>query len=552
MIPPNDQVGLLKLFDAMRLLDTGSLLGRVIPERILGFMHDDPRDSTIRGVEARNRALRENNRDIYKDPNVGERPDWYSDAVFAQQAFTGTNPIYIQLASKKWVEDFKTAATAQRNTHIIKFIESAGEETFYIQDNSYYREAVGLAPDDLIISKDKDRWGNAGVVLYHLSERGKLHPLAILIDFKETILKSVTIFNERLTANAPTEGEETDWPWRYAKTSFQACDWSRHELATHLVNTHLIEEVIIVASYRVFPTSHPVYKLLSPHWAKTLSLNATARSTLVPTFIGKVIGFTDDQMYCFIRHAYKQFNWTQMYIPNDLTLRGFPPAKLGSQKYHNYVYAKNINSMWRVLHKFVVAVIAISYESDEAVASDKYITEWTTEMRSPTGAQMPSFPIIQSIADLADAITMCIHIASPQHNAINYLQEYYQSFVISRPPALWAPPPATLRELLTYREQDLVAALPLKRPREFLMASHFPRLLSKAVAEDQNLINWALSVWKLAETNRENKLAEAAKVLWTDLGLLEETFKGHSGAMDDQTKPYEILNPGLTSVSIVI
>jgi hypothetical protein len=63
-----------------------------------------------------------------------------------------------------------------------------------------------------------------------------------------------------------------------------------------LVNTHLVEEVTLVAAHRAFLVSHPVYRLLQPHWLKTLSINAAARSALVPNIIAKIVGVTDPQL----------------------------------------------------------------------------------------------------------------------------------------------------------------------------------------------------------------------------------------------------------------
>lgn len=50
---------------------------------------------------------------------------------------------------------------------------------------------------------------------------------------------------------------------------------------------------------------------------------------------------------------------------------------------------------------------------------------------------------------------MCIHIASPQHSAINYLQNFDMAFVAAKPPALYTKPPSSLQELLGYNERNV-------------------------------------------------------------------------------------------------
>lgn len=115
IIPPADQVGLLGIFNAMRLADTATLFVRIIPDFILKQIHDDPMDDTISAVEARNRTLRSEGKDIFAQPNNGDRSDWYSDAVFAQQQFTGPNPTTIATASPAWIQQFQHAADVQKN-----------------------------------------------------------------------------------------------------------------------------------------------------------------------------------------------------------------------------------------------------------------------------------------------------------------------------------------------------------------------------------------------------------------------------------------------------
>ncbi|KIW88147.1 uncharacterized protein Z519_11258 [Cladophialophora bantiana CBS 173.52] len=549
IIPKVDQVNLLNIFDFMRLLDTGTLVGTLIPDTILDFIHDHPEGPTVDAIEARNNELHKKKEDIFDEENVGNRSDWWTDAVFAQQQFVGTNPTTIQKASPEWLKGFTDLA--QSNTEMHSLLSDGNPDSFYIQDCSYFRDAVGAGQHADLISNDGMRRLCASVTLFQLTDTGILHPLAIAVDYKGSLADSVVIFNKRSSPSSPESKD--DWPWRYAKTCAQVSDWLRHEVTVHLVDTHLVEEVTIVAAHRAFSIDHPVYRLLQPHWLKTLSVNAAARSTLVPNIITKIVGVTDPQLYSFVKDAYQRFDWTGRYVPKDLTTRGFPPSELASNpKFHNYAYARNMNLMWQILRKFVSAVLAIDFHSDEQVEQDKEIGDWTKEMQADDGGQMKSFPQIKTIDSLVDAVTMCIHIASPQHTAINYLQSYYQTFVISKPSALFSPLPTTLDALKTYKEEDLLAAYPIKHAREWLLASHIPYLLSYRVAEEQNMLNFALSTAKLASLNKQIQLAAAAAQLYADLMDLAGVFKQNSKDMDDQTKPYDVMDPEATAVSILL
>lgn len=368
---------------------------------------------------------------------------------------------------------------------------------------------------------------------------------------------SVVIFNKRLDPSDPTDSEETDWPWRYAKMCAQVSDWTRHEITIHLTNTHFVEEVVIVATHRAFPTDHVVFKLLYPHWLKTLSINAAARTTLVPAIIAPIVGFTENQTYAFIRDAYARFDWTGLYIPNDLNRRGFPVELLASDpKYHNYTYGRNMILMWKVLNTFVSTIIRDKYTSDAEVASDEAIQYWVKEMQRTSGGNMKSFPNIVKVDDLIDAITMCIHIASPQHTAVNYLQEFYQCFLPNKPTAMFSSLPTSLSTLKTYKEKDLINALPLSthNARKWLMATHLPNLLSYQVAKEQNLPTYAKSLAEIAglEENKDDVVQRAATALYASLTELSVVFQVNSNELDDQTIPYHVMDPVVTAVSILL
>ncbi len=264
--------------------------------------------------------------DVMRGDDIGLKSDWWSDARFAQQQFTGANPTTITQASTEWIRAFKDAAAKQGYSSASDTIAAAGSKSLFVQDCSYFRAAVGAGDADVLISRTPgadDRYECASVTLFELNPDGKLHPLAIVIDWKGSMEKSVVIFNKRLQPHdpfyaEPTEAEKNDWPWRYAKTCAQTSDWIRHEMAIHLVHTHLVEEVIIVAANRSFPSDHPVFRLLEPHWFRTLSLNAAARDTLVPDIIIDLVGISNTQAMSFINYAFTTFDFCGKYIPNDL------------------------------------------------------------------------------------------------------------------------------------------------------------------------------------------------------------------------------------------
>jgi hypothetical protein len=574
-IPPDYALSPFGIFDAIGLVETQVILQKITPteEGIIGrtkewllekaragaFGGDPEKGFKIQDVVDYNKYHRKFGSDITGGGNIGLLDDWYGDRRFADQQFTGTNPTTITQATPAWISEFSKAAKAGKYDKWVAALSRADPKSLFVQDGSYFRTAIGVSNPEAILNHQQPgsshNWAVGSVSLFQLHEDGKLHPIAICIDYKGSMDKSVTIFNKRMTPNDSVHSEKEDWPWRYAKTCAQVTDWMRHELAVHLTLSHLVEEAIIVATNRTIPMEHPVYRLLSPHWYKTLSLNAAARATLVPQVIVDLVGISPDQCYSFLRDAYDNYDFVGSYVPNDLRRRGFPDTQEGLQhaRYKNYPYAKNVLALWTTLRAYVKTMLQRAFPSDESVAADKYIQDWAREVQ--TAAFMPSFPTLKTLDALVDAVTMCIHIASPFHSAVNYLQNFYHMFVIAKPPSLCREPPKTLEELRAYKEADLVASLPVNRQRQWLLAAQVPWLLSFKVDSDRSLINYAASQWNVYKHKHkpsEQVVRDASKKLYEDLQALQKTFYYNSRAMDKGSIPYMVLDPGLTAVSILI
>lgn len=221
---------------------------------------------------------------------------------------------------------------------------------------------------------------------------------------------------------------------------------------------------------------------------------------------------------------------------------------------HNYIWAKNMSQIWSTLYKFISSVLSTVYRNDEDVAEDKSVQSWCTEMHSQTGGQMSSFPDIRTLDDLTNAIVMCIHIATSQHNSVNNLQSYYMCFVPNKPSCLMTPLPAKLSELKGYQEKDFVAALPLKDPHVWRMCEQLPYLLSGGVEDDKTMLSYAKELEREARSKsgqRWELVTEAAREFYDDLLGLEGKFDLNNDMMDDKTIPYMVLHPSELAVSIV-
>ncbi|KAK6529069.1 hypothetical protein TWF694_004287 [Orbilia ellipsospora] len=553
-------------------------------------------ENTLAGIQEATKQLHDKKKGMYTKNTIGDNPKWFTDEQFAQQHLSGTNPTTIKVSPTTWTGSFIKAAKAQGVSNFEKVAMAATQKgSLFVQDYSYFRPSMRKgATYELSYKFGQDqldagalhgrffheRYGCASVVLFELHDDGHLHPLAIVLDYKEDDIKlgkhgeyektsisamsnSVVIFNKKMS---PTDrhDEEHDWPWRYAKMCAQVSDWHRHEICIHLVNTHMIEEGAIVAMMRTVEEKHVVFRLLKPHWVKTLPLNHAARLLLMPKIIKPIAGMRPSDMNTFTQTAYANFDWESKYIPNDLHNRGFPnrTKDLDNKKWRNYPYARNMVQMWDAIHNFVGRVLTDHYENDAAVQRDTQIQDWVNEMHSDKGARQKLFPNIHSLNDLINVVTMCIHIASPQHTAVNYLQEYYQTFVPNKPPSFFKPIPKSQSELAKVNEQFIVSSLPFTAPtlgrpgtgNVWLLAAHLPHLLSDEVHAPLDMESYADQAIQIEQMSGSRASVIAAREFKKSIQTLKTSFEKHSSEMSVKPTPtgYDVMDPKKMAVSILI
>ncbi|KAF3805208.1 hypothetical protein GCG54_00010485 [Colletotrichum gloeosporioides] len=187
---------------------------------------------TILKCEEYNRSNPRPKTYIMDGENLGNPLDWYSDARFAQQLLSGVNPSTITKASTEIIKAFANEAGKQGLQNMMDLLSQTKD--FLAPDYSYFRKAMQPGFHTLWPTLDSLRL--CADCHLQLHDNGRLHPLAIALDFKGSL-----------------ENSKDDQPWRYAKTCAQTADWAKHEATTHLVDTHMIEEVIMLQPTAQFP-----------------------------------------------------------------------------------------------------------------------------------------------------------------------------------------------------------------------------------------------------------------------------------------------------------
>lgn len=231
------------------------------------------------------------------------------------------------------------------------------------------------------------------------------------------------------------------WKWRYFKMVTQCAEFTHHELVDHLTYCHLLTEIIIMETMRqwrhttansgttgsdaVINNGNIVYRLLVPHFARTLAVNNGARQLLIPWIKSHLTMLTPDAVDQLVNDKLTSFDFNDLDFNYNLRKRGFDEDNLPA----SYFYANDGIQLWRTLLYFVNGVLK------DANLDWGEINSWSTNIR----IRLPTFPLFQynsQIDDLARMIAGIIFNASIQHSAVNDTQWYFWGYALNSPATL--------------------------------------------------------------------------------------------------------------------
>lgn len=246
--------------------------------------------------------------------------------------------------------------------------------------------------------------------------------------------------------------------WRFAKIATNAAYFLYHEMITHLLFTHLVEEIAIVSAYHTLPSFHPVTGLLLDHSFRTLAINHSARLTLVPNLI-PAAGIPVTTSKTLLHNQWAKFHWADLnflhQVRSCLYPETFTPLTLDQlqKDFPSYHYIHDSFTLWHLLWDYHSLILNKIYSSPDLLEGDGYLHAWIHSLHT----KIPGFPKhVANVTELIEIITVFVFIATVQHSAVNYPQEaFYQNARIC---------PSVLRKDLLEGEQFdlLLHSLPTK------------------------------------------------------------------------------------------
>nr|XP_054754543.1 allene oxide synthase-lipoxygenase protein-like [Lytechinus pictus] len=400
--------------------------------------------------------------EIYREPHfpvpMGVQC-WRSDKEFGNQRLAGCNPAMIRRCTSIPVNFAVDEKELEPLIEGLTIQEAIDQKRLFIID---YKFLQGLPCTE-------NREICAPLALFFVNKEKYLMPIAIQIN--QDPAPDNPVFY-------PTDPEYT---WLMAKCYFNLADSSVHESASHLGFTHLFGETVVIATHRYLSQSHPIFRLLAPHFLYLLAINSKAMSDL----IGEG-GFADENMnigrigmaeIVKLASATWRLN-VEGSLHADLEDRGVSDPEV----LPNYHYRDDAILLHRAIHGYVEEVVGHHYDTPEKIANDYELQEWAwflggqPKCDGEITAGLKGFPNggqLKTSKEITMVVTDLIFLLSAGHAAVNFGQYDNFGFPPAYPAWLNGKPPQDKTALC---EKDIIDKLASKK--QTLQTMAITKLLS--------------------------------------------------------------------------
>ncbi|XP_062214879.1 putative linoleate 9S-lipoxygenase 3 [Phragmites australis] len=383
-----------------------------------------------------------------------DKDAWRTDEEFAREVLAGVNPMMItrltEFPPKSTLDPSKygdqtstiTAGHIEKNLEGLTVQQALDGNRLYILDHH-----DRFMPFLIDVNNLEGNFIYATRTLFFLRGDGSLAPLAIELS-EPHIQGGLTTAKSKVYT--PSSSGIEAWVWQLAKAYVAVNDSGWHQLISHWLNTHAVMEPFVIATNRQLSVTHPVHKLLHPHYRDTMTINALARQTLINGGgIFEMTVFPAKYALGMSSVVYKSWNFTEQGLPADLIKRGVAVADPSSPYkvrllIEDYPYASDGLAIWHAIEQWVSEYLAIYYPSDAVLQGDAELQEWWKEVREVGHGDLkdaPWWPKMQAVSELASACTTIIWIASALHAAVNFGQYPYAGYLPNRPTVSRRPMP---------------------------------------------------------------------------------------------------------------
>ncbi|XP_067141775.1 allene oxide synthase-lipoxygenase protein-like [Centruroides vittatus] len=388
----------------------------------------------------------ENLKKVYKfslgEPNG--MMHWNEDIWFGLQRIQGVNPVLIQLCKEipskfplenHMVEPFLETMTLQ---------EAIEKKRIYIIDLEILQG----------ISCSNNRIICVPIALFYLNKDNDLLPIAI------------QLFQDPKPDNPIFLPSDPPYTWLMAKMYYNNADACYHQSCTHLGNTHLLMEGVVICTHRNLSPSHPLFKLMAPHFLFLLAINSRGLAKLISVngWVDKTMTIGRDGMFQLIIKGLDRWRMdADGILPNNFKIREVDDP----DTFPNYPYRDDALAMWYAIRRYVTKVVHHFYEDEDSIIEDYELQEWREELvkeRCSGGVGIKGVPgdengKFTTYEHVILTISSIISTCSIGHAAANFQQYDEYAFPPNYPSMLTGEPPKDKRPL---EEKDILNQIPNK------------------------------------------------------------------------------------------
>jgi arachidonate 15-lipoxygenase len=409
---------------------------------------------------------------------------WQNDKIFGSQRLGGLNPMTINQVTSDgavgigWPE-LSPKLSAQINDEAIKpFLGADATIAQAIQQNRIY--VTDFAPlHDAIASDTAPGW-----------QKGQplMAPIALYVKTDDFPGLQPVAIQQNQTPDSPVylayQGQQpgNQYQWLMAKILLQCADLNLNQVVNHLALTHLIEEAFALATHRRLAPQHPLYSLLTKHFAALLVINQLGVVTLINStgIVQQILEGGLSGSVQLIENAYKNWTFDDMDFPENLKKRGVDSGNILPY----YPYRDDGMLIWNLLGQYVQEYLDLYYLSDDDVINDYELQAWAAQLggaKDNAAGKVPGFPPqIGTREQLAAIVRRIIWTAGPQHAAVNFPQIDFTTFIPNATGATYTPPAegnvdeAALLRMLAPKEETMVQV----KASYALAGYHYDQLLN--------------------------------------------------------------------------
>lgn len=279
---------------------------------------------------------------------------------------------------------------------------------------------------------------------------------------------AIQLFQEKADDNPVFLPTDPPYTWMMAKIWYNNADAHYHQALTHLGFTHLLMEGVTVVTHRNLSQSHPIFKLLAPHFLYLIAINTRGLELLVSPngWVDKTMNSGIVGMFELIRRGIEMWRLdVHGTLPEDLKQRGvYSPSGKVLPGYH---FRDDALLLYNAINNYVKKYVHLYYDTPEKISGDwelqKWVLELTKERQEKDGGcglkGVPGNGKFENTDQIIQTLTCIIYTCSVGHAATNFPQYDEYAFPPNYPGLVRGVPPKN-KSALT--ETDVLKCLPDK------------------------------------------------------------------------------------------